>query len=112
MPADSLGGIHYPADTGRGHRYNCIGNTRYTLLGCPIFASIIEKQSSQAMTTDMFISLVRKHTRARKLTPGCWASWLRRARFEKIGGVWPIPDVTVNTRKGVFVNYIPSTIAG
>ncbi len=64
------------------------------------------------MTMDMFISLVRKHTRARKLTPGCWASWLRRARFEKIDGVWPIPDVTVNTRKGVFVNYIPSTIAG
>ena len=52
------------------------------------------------MTTDMFISLVRKYTRARKLTPGCWASWLRRARFEKIDGVWPIPDVTVNTRKG------------
>ncbi len=31
--------------------------------------SQIEKQSSQAMTTDMFISLVRKYTRARKLTP-------------------------------------------
>ena len=31
--------------------------------------SEIEKQSSQAMTTDMFISLVRKYTRARKLTP-------------------------------------------
>ena len=24
----------------------------------------------------------------------------------------PIPDVTVNTRKGVFVNYIPAEIAG
>ena len=28
----------------------------------------IDKQSSQSMTTDMFISLVRKYTRARKLT--------------------------------------------
>lgn len=24
----------------------------------------------------------------------------------------PIPDVTVNTRKGVFVNYTPAEIAG
>ena len=63
MPADSLGGIHYPADTGRGQRYNCIGNTRYTLLGCPIFASIIEKQSSHAMTMDMFISGTQTHPR-------------------------------------------------
>ncbi len=31
--------------------------------------SQIEKQSSQAMTTDMFISMVRKYTRTRKLTP-------------------------------------------
>ena len=29
----------------------------------------IEKQSSRTMTTDMFISLVRKYTRAKKLTP-------------------------------------------
>ena len=29
----------------------------------------IDKQSSQSMTTDLFISLVRKYTRARKLTP-------------------------------------------
>ena len=31
--------------------------------------SEIEKQSSRSMTTDMFIGLVRKYTRARKLTP-------------------------------------------
>ena len=31
--------------------------------------SEIEKQSSRTMTTDMFISLVRKYTRAKKLTP-------------------------------------------
>ena len=31
--------------------------------------SEIEKQSSRTMTTDMFIRLVRKYTRAKKLTP-------------------------------------------
>ena len=31
--------------------------------------SEIEKQSSRATSTDMFVSIVRKYTRARKLTP-------------------------------------------
>lgn len=99
--------------------------------------SEIEKQSSQAMTTDMFISLVRKYTRARKLTPRMLNKLVEKIEVynaEKIDGVWeqrlrihyncvgeitipkmlplPIPDVTVNTRKGVFVNYIPAEIAG
>ncbi|MEF2841493.1 MAG: recombinase family protein [Oscillospiraceae bacterium] len=99
--------------------------------------SEIEKQSSQAMTTDMFISLVRKYTRARKLTPRMLNELVEKIEVynaEKIDGVWeqrlrihyncvgeitipkmlplPIPDVTVNTRKGVFVNYIPAEIAG
>ena len=93
--------------------------------------SEIEKQSSQAMTTDMFISLVRKYTRTRKLTPRMLNELVEKIEVynaEKIDGVWeqrlrihyncvgeiiipkmlplPIPDVTVNTRKGVFVNYI------
>lgn len=81
------------------------------------------------MTTDMFISLVRKYTRARKLTPR-----ILNELIEKIDGVWeqrlrihyncvgeilipkmlplPIPHMTVNTRKGVFVNYAPAEIAG
>ena len=92
--------------------------------------SEIEKQSSQAMTTDMFISLVRRYTRARKLTPRMLNELVEKIEVynaEKIDGVWeqrlrihyncvgkitipkmlplPIPDVTVNTRKGVFVNY-------
>ena len=96
-----------------------------------------EKQSSQAMTTDMFISLVRKYTRARKLTPRMLNELVEKIEVynaEKIDGVWeqrlrihyncvgeitipkmlplPIPDVTVNTRKGVFVNYTPAEIAG
>ena len=99
--------------------------------------SEIEKHSSQAMTTDMFISLARKYTRARKLTPRMLNELVEKIEVydaEKIDGVWeqrlrihyncvgeitipkmlplPIPDVTVNTRKGVFVNYAPAEIAG
>ena len=99
--------------------------------------SEIEKHSSQAMTTDMFISLVRKYTRARELTPRMLNELVEKIEVynaEKIDGVWeqrlrihyncvgeitipkmlplPIPDVTVNTRKGVFVNYAPAEIAG
>ena len=99
--------------------------------------SEIEKQSSQAMTTDMFISLVRKYTRTRKLTPRMLNELVEKIEVyhaEKIDGVWeqrlrihyncvgeitipkmlplPIPDVTINTRKGVFVNYTPAEIAG
>lgn len=99
--------------------------------------SEIEKQSSQAMTTDMFISLVRRYTRARKLTPRMLNELVEKIEVynaEKIDGVWeqrlrihyncvgeitipkmlplPIPDVTINTRKGVFVNYAPAEIAG
>ena len=99
--------------------------------------SEIEKQSSQAMTTDMFISLVRKYTRARKLTPRMLNELVEKIEVyhvEKIDGVWeqrlrihyncvgvieipdliplPAPEMSVNTRKGVVVNYAPSTIAG
>ena len=88
-------------------------------------------------TTEMFISLVRKYTRARKLTPRMLNELVEKIEVynaEKIDGVWeqrlrihyncvgeitipkmlplPIPDVTVNTRKGVFVNYTPAEIAG
>ncbi len=98
--------------------------------------SEIEKQSSQVMTTDMFISLVRKYTRARKLTPRMLNELVEKIEVyhaEKIDGVWeqrlrihyncvgeieipkvlplPIPDVTVNTRKGVLVSYTPCELA-
>ena len=97
----------------------------------------IDKQSSPSMTTDMFISLVRKYTRARKLTPRMLNELIEKIEVfnaEKIDGVWeqrlrihyncvgvieipeliplPAPEVSVNTRKGVVVNYAPSTIAG
>ena len=98
--------------------------------------SEIEKQSSRSMTTDMFITLVRKYTRARKLTPRMLNELVEQIEVfnaEKVDGVWeqrlrihyncvgaieipkvlplPIPQVTVNTRKGVFVNYAPCELA-
>ena len=97
----------------------------------------IDKQNSQSMTTDMFISLVRKYTRARKLTPRMLNELIEKIEVfnaEKVDGVWeqrlrihyncvgaieipdliplPAPEVSVNTRKSVVVNYAPSTIAG
>ena len=96
----------------------------------------IEKQSSRSMTTDMFIGLVRKYTRARKLTPRMLNELIEKIEVfnaEKIDGVWeqrlrihyncvgtieiptvlplPIPEVSVNTRKGVVVNYAPCELA-
>lgn len=98
--------------------------------------SEIEKQSSRFMTTDMFIGLVRKYTRARKLTPRMLNELIEKIEVfnaEKIDGVWeqrlrihyncvgtieiptvlplPIPEVSVNTRKGVVVNYAPCELA-
>ena len=98
--------------------------------------SEVEKQSSRSMTTDMFIGLVRKYTRARKLTPRMLNELIEKIEVfnaEKIDGVWeqrlrihyncvgtieiptvlplPIPEVSVNTRKGVVVNYAPCELA-
>ena len=98
--------------------------------------SEIEKQSSRSMTTDMFIGLVRKYTRARKLTPRMLNELIEKIEVfnaEKIDGVWeqrlrihyncvgtieiptvlplPIPEVSINTRKGVVVNYAPCELA-
>ena len=98
--------------------------------------SEIEKQSSRSMTTDMFIGLVRKYTRARKLTPRMLNELVEKIEVfnaEKIDGVWeqrlrihyncvgtieiptvlplPIPEVSVNTRKGVVVNYATCELA-
>ena len=92
--------------------------------------SEIEKQSSRATSTDMFVSIVRKYTRPRKLTPRMLNELVQKIdvyNADKIDGEWvqrlrihyncvgemnipnepalPIPAVTVNTRKGVFVSY-------
>ena len=82
------------------------------------------------------IGLVRKYTRARKLTPRMLNELVEKIEVfnaEKIDGVWeqrlrihyncvgtieiptvlplPIPEVSVNTRKGVVVNYAPCELA-
>lgn len=92
--------------------------------------SEIEKQSNRTTSTNMFISLVRKYTRARKLTPRMLNELVEKIEVynaEKIDGEWvqrlrihyncvgemtipkvlplPVPAVTVNTRKGVYVSY-------
>ena len=95
----------------------------------------IDKLSSKAVTSDMFIATVRKYTRAKKLTPRMLNELIEKIEVhqaEKIDGIWvqkltihyncvgaifvpdietlPVPAVTVNTRKGVFVNYAPCQI--
>lgn len=95
----------------------------------------IDKLSSKAVTSDMFIATVRKYTRAKKLTSRMLNELIEKIEVhqaEKIDGEWvqkltihyncvgaifipeiatlPVPDVTVNTRKGVFVNYAPCQI--
>ena len=96
----------------------------------------IDKLSSKAVTSDMFIATVRKYTRAKKLTPRMLNELIEKIEVhqaEKIDGEWvqkltihyncvgaifvpdidalPVPNVTVNTRKGVFVNYAPCQMA-
>lgn len=92
----------------------------------------LNKHSDGSMTTDMFIATVRKYTRTRKLTPRMLNELIQRIEVfqsEKIDGVHvqkltihfncigtldipeelsiDMPDVTINTRKGVFVTYEP-----
>ena len=53
--------------------------------------SEIEKQNSRATSTDMFVSIVRKYTRARKLTPRMLNELVEKIEVynaEKIDGEW------------------------
>ena len=88
----------------------------------------IEKLASESVSTDMFLSIVRKYTRAKKLTPRMLNELVNHIEVhqaEKIDGEWvqkltihyncvgalfipdiealPTPEVTVNTRRGVYV---------
>jgi hypothetical protein len=90
----------------------------------------LDKQTNKAITTDMFISTVRKYTRTKVLTERMLNELIERIEVhqcEKINGVnvqkltihyncvgeiqipeiLALPTVTVNTRKGVTVNYEP-----
>lgn len=93
----------------------------------------IEKLASESVSTDMFLSIVRKYTRAKKLIPRMLNELVNHIEVhqaEKIDGEWvqkltihyncigalfipdtdslPVPDVTVNTRRGVYVTYEPA----
>ena len=96
----------------------------------------LEKHSGQTMTTDAFIAIVRKYTRAKKLTPRMLNELIQRIEVhqaEKLDGVQvqrltihyncvgtlDIPDeptletpkVVMQTRKGVRVAYEPAGAA-
>lgn len=96
----------------------------------------LEKHSGQAMTTDAFIAIVRKYTRARKLTPRMLNELIQRIEVhqaEKLDGVQvqrltiyyncigsldipedvPLdtPKVIMQTRKGVRVAYEPAAVS-
>ena len=97
----------------------------------------IERTKSKAVTADMFISAVRKYTRAKKLTPRMLdelVQYIEVHQAEKVNGTWvqrltihyncvgaitipralplPVPDITVNARKGVYVSYQSDAKAG
>ena len=96
----------------------------------------MDKLSSKSVTADMSIATVRKYTRAKTLTPrmpGGLTDHIEVHQAEKRGGIWeqhlvihyncvgaifipdvfplPAPQVSVNTRKGVVVNYAPVRLA-
>lgn len=93
----------------------------------------IDKLSRNSVSTDLFLTTVRKYTRAKKLTPRMLNELINRIEVhqaEKINGEWvqrltihyncigalfipdteplPVPNVTVNTRRGVYVTYEPA----
>jgi len=97
----------------------------------------IERTRSKAVTADIFMSAVRKYTRAKKLTRRMLdelVQYIEVHQAEKIDGTWvqrltihyncigaitipeeltlPMPEITVNTRKGVYVSYQPDTKVG
>lgn len=94
----------------------------------------IERIDGKAATANMFISAVRKYTRARKLTPRMLNELIDKIEVhqaEKVDGIWrqrltihyncvgaitlpdtatiQAPHVTMNTRQGVYVTYEPDT---
>ncbi len=96
----------------------------------------IDKVGSQSVTADMFLSTVRKYTRAKKLTPRMLnelIQYIEVHQAEKIDGVWeqrltihyncvgvidipaelslPSPEVSMNTRKGVTLSYAPNAMS-
>ncbi len=95
----------------------------------------LDKQSTRALTADAFISTVRKYTRAKKLTERMLSELIERIEVhqsEKVDGVhvqrltihyacvgaldipasMSLPEIIMQTRKGVTVAYAPMCGAG
>ena len=95
----------------------------------------LQKAGSQTMTMDMFVGAVRKYTRVRKLTPRLLNELVEKIEVyhaEKIEGIQtqrivihyncigsieipqetkiPFPEITMPTRVGVSVTYVPNTV--
>ena len=96
----------------------------------------LETLGSEAVSTDLFLSTVRKYTRVKTLTPRMLNELIDHIEVhqaEKMDGTWvqkltiyyncigaidvpdllplPHPEVSVNTRKGVVVTYVPNALA-
>ena len=98
-----------------------------------VLRSELEQLDSRAMTVDVFVSLIRKYARAKKLTPRMLNELIDRIEVhqsEKVGREWvqkltiyyncvgalfipetetlPVPNVKINTRGSVYVTYKPA----
>ena len=89
----------------------------------------MDKLSRKSVTADMFISTVRKYTRAKVLPPRMLNELIDHIEVHQgeqhlvihyncVGAIFipdvfplPAPQVSVNTRKGVVVNYAPGQLA-
>ena len=101
-----------------------------------VLRSDLDNLNGKTMTTDTFVSVVRKYTRAKKLTARMLNELIEKievCQAEKINGKWEqrltihyncigaifipdapaleAPEVCVNTRRGVYVNYAPNMTA-
>ena len=95
-----------------------------------VFGSELDKYTVSSMTADIFIGTVQKYTRAKKLTEAMLGELIERVEVhqsEKIDGVHQqkltihyncvgaidipekltLPDIIINTRKGVNISYTP-----
>ena len=92
---------------------------------------MLDKQETKVFTTDSFIATVRKYTRAKKLNQRMLYELIERVEVhqsEKVDGVYvqkltihyrcigdisfpdmlTLPEISVQTRRGVTVNYLPA----
>ena len=98
------------------------------------FSAELDKETHKAMTADHFVATVRKYTRAKKLTARMLTELIERIEVyqsEKIDGRWhqrltihyncigaieipetfTLPEIAMQTRKGVTVRYEPMKVS-